>query len=50
MNYTSLTWYEQEYLRYKAHFEKHFLEHRVLRVCSLWKLDHKDILVSPTGR
>jgi hypothetical protein len=21
MNYTPLTWYEQEYLRYKAHFE-----------------------------
>jgi len=35
MNYAPLTWYEQEYLRYKAHFEALPIAPFSLRLVSL---------------
>jgi hypothetical protein len=39
MNYAPLTWYEQEYLTYKAHFEA---LHHLLCVWSRWKFVYQD--------
>jgi len=49
MYYPLLTWYEQEGLGHKAHLESLT---RALWFCfsSRWRYDHKDTLVSLTGR
>ena len=49
MNYTPLTWYEQEYLRYKAHFEVLSRAPCSLRLFALKVKSQKILPVGPAG-
>jgi len=50
MNYTPLNWCEQEYLKYKAHFEVLPRAPCSLRLFALKVKSHKILPVGPTGR